>query len=92
MLFAVAVGVLNVIALGFEGIVVFVLYFPSGTTRSAYIMGCGKTLFLQHSLVFEGADELAPINQQGIGCCVQRQRLGEAFGVAFACPPPHFRV
>lgn len=87
-----AVVVFEVIALGFQGVVVFIFDFPpaaSGSNDLRYWavierQGRGKAVVIQHVAFFIGGSELAPIDQQGIIPIAEGNRLRVAIGIDLA--------
>ena len=99
MLLAVAVVVLEVITLGFQGVVVFVFDLPPAASGGNHLrhlavierQGRCKAVVIQHVAFFIGGGELAPIDQQGVIPIAEGNRLRVAIGVdlaPLAGPPP----
>jgi hypothetical protein len=89
MLFAVAVVVLEAIALGLERIVVFVLDLPAAAPRGddrddvvpSDRHGAGPGIAVEHVALGIGRGQLAPADFQGIVAVAQRQIVEPAIGI-----------
>ena len=87
MPFTVTEIVFQVVAFGFQGVVVFIFDFPAGAT-GLYDAGdivCGKDMVCDEGIVVEdfasdfmGDDQFAPIDVQGIVAIAQRELVDEA--------------
>lgn len=92
MLLAMAVVVFEMIALGFERVVVFVFYFPAAASRRdrlGYVvfregMGGGQRVLVDHLALCRRGRELAPIDVQGIVGVAQGPGGGVAIGIELA--------
>ena len=91
---AVAEGVLEVVALGLQGVVVLVLDFPAaapglddlGDVAAVQRQAGGEGVAVQHLAVFVRGGEFAPIHLQRVVGIAQRDRAGVAVGVGLAPP------
>ena len=89
MFFSVAEVVGQVVALGFQRIVVFVLHLPAGPydlndVRFGDLVMGGKGVFINDLAVIPGSGQLAPVDIQGILAIAQRQLIDEAVGIGIA--------
>jgi len=100
MLFAVSEVVGQMVALGLQGIVVFVFHFPTGTpglddigdvVGGNFVVG-GKGIFVDNGAVGAGRGELTPVHLQGIVTVTQGDLVDETIGIGLCLFAPTARL